>query len=59
MKISNAHLQELKKIMKEEYKYTFETESDLEKFAYSLIGYFELALKAKAKKVLKSSSQTY
>lgn len=59
MRITNARLKELKLIMQEEYNYEFNNESDLEKFAYSLIGYFDLMIKVKAKRVLKSSSQGY
>ncbi len=59
MKISYARLRELKVIMKEEYNYEFQSDSDLERFAYSLIGYFKLAIKAKTKQVQKSSSQGY
>ena len=48
MKISNALLQELKLIMKEEYGEEL-SPTDLEKLAYSLVGYFGLLLKAKVR----------
>ena len=48
MKLSKPTIQELGIILKEEFKVDLAS-TDLEKFAYSLVGYFGLLFKAKAR----------
>ena len=45
MKLSKTTIQELEEILKNEYGATL-SKSELEKFAYSLVGYFHILLKA-------------
>ena len=44
MKLKKETIQELKKILKEEYSITM-SDKDLEHFAYSLVGYIDILLK--------------
>ena len=46
MKLKKETILELGRIMKEEFNYDIK-DKDLEKFAHSLVGYFDLILKAK------------
>jgi hypothetical protein len=48
MQLKKATIRELGEIMKEEFKLDL-TPADLEKFAYSLVGYFSLLLKAETR----------
>lgn len=48
MKLSKPTIQELGVILKEEFKVDL-SPTDLEKFAYALVGYFSLLLKAETR----------
>ena len=57
MKLTKETILELGQILKDEFNYDLKGK-DLEKFAHSLTGYFDLILKASSR-VRKSSSEPY
>lgn len=59
MKLKRETISELKQILKEEFGYEMGGK-DLERFASSLVGYFDLLIKINSRsKVRKSSTEPY